>query len=251
MKLYLVSASQNPLITRPILDQLAEGLEEQQFAHLAPFWQLAGVHVGVLDNITELPKEDGASPLVIYDHPDQAGVLGWHTFNTQSGQVHGTAFLDPILQNGGTLLKGPNSLACTLSHEACEATVNPYVNSYVFWENDTGLVAEPIEAADRVEGDSAGKDGKAYEASNGNALSNFLGPRAFRDGIGPFDWLGNLANPRDLSSGGYCERIDLTTGKMNTLWGDLMPEWKRELKRAKRLHKLSRLANAKMQRPAA
>ncbi len=241
MKIYLVSASQNPLITRPLLDQLAEGLEEQQFAHLAPFWQSEGVHIGVLDNITELPKEDGASPLVVYDHADQANALGWHTFNTQTGQVHGTAFLDPILQNGGDLLKGANSLACTLSHEACEATVNPYVNLYVFWD---GTTAEPVEACDRVESDT-------YEASNGNALSNFLGPRAFRDGVGRFDWLGNLKNARDLSAGGYCERLDITTGKTNTLWGDLMPEWKRELKRAKRQHHLSRLAYAKIMQQSA
>jgi hypothetical protein len=235
MKLYLVSASKNPVITRPLLERIAEALEEQQFAHVAPFWQFAGVHVGVIDDISQLPKDDGSAPLVVYDKPDQANALGWHTYNADSGRIHGTAFLEPILANDGSLTEGPNSLSCTLSHEAIEAVCDPYVNAFVF---KTAQTIEPIEACDRVEGDD-------YPINN-VSVSNFLGPRAFRDGPGPYDWLRKLEMPWDLTPGGYCERTNIATGKTTTVWGDLMPEWKRELKREKRAFKLSRLANRSM-----
>lgn len=244
MKLYLVSASTNSDVNRPLLERIAAALEEQQFAHVAPFWQAAGVHVGVLDNIDELPKDDSSGPLVIYDHPDQAGALGWHTYNAENGQVNGTAFLEPILANGGSLLDGPNSLSVTLSHEAIEAACDPYVNAFVF---KTATVIEPIEACDRVEGDS-------YPIIVGDVsvdVSNFLGPRAFRDGPGPYDWLRKLKAPWDLTDNGYCERTDVKSGKTETVWGDLMPEWKRELKRLKRSLNLSRLANRKMTQQSA
>lgn len=243
MKLYLVSASKNSDITRALLERMAEALEYQQFAHVAPFWQNAGIHVGVIDHIDDLPKEPGASPLVIYDDPDQAGVLGWHTYEAESGQIHGTAFVSPILKNGGSLLTGANSLLCTLSHEAIEAVVDPYVNMFAYV---SAKLIEPMEPCDRVEGDAYTLDGTT------GSLSNFLGPRAFRDGPGPYDWLGKLKAPWDLTPGGYCERIDISTGKTHTLWGREMPEWKRELKRQKRSLSLSRNAQRKtMQHSAA
>ncbi len=240
MKLYLVSASQNPDVTRALLERIAEALEQQLFAHVAPFWQSAGIHVGVIGDILELPKGDDASPLVVYDTPDQAGVLGWHTYNADGGRIHGTAFLNAILENGGSLIEGANSLSATLSHEAIEAAVDPYVNAFVF---KTETTIEPLEACDRVEGDS-------YQIDD-VSVSNFLGPRAFRDGPGPYDWLRKLSAPWDLSPGGYCERTNIKTGRTSTVWGDLMPEWKRELKLQKRAFKLSRLANRSMMRSSA
>ncbi len=234
MKLFLISASTNPSVTRPLLESIADALEYQQFAHLAPFWQTGGVSVKVLDRIESLPDTD-SSPLVIYDDPDQAGVLGWHTYHSGSGLIHGTAFVNPILDHGGSLLKGPNSLSVTLSHEAIEATCDPYVNLYAFKDEN---VIEPIEPCDRVQGDS-------YDI-NGISVSNFLGPRAFRDGPGPYDWMRRLDNPWDIAPGGYCQRVDIRTGLTVSLFGSAMPEWERDLKRQKRARSLSRLSNRKM-----
>ena len=229
-----ISASKNPDVTRPLLESIAEALEYQQFAHVAPFWQTAGISVKVLDRIEDMPTDD-SSPLIVYDDPDQAGVLGWHTYQAESGRIHGTAFVNPILENGGTLFKGANSLSGTLSHEAIEAACDPYVNLYAFMTETT---VEPFEACDRVQGDS-------YDI-NGIAVSNFLGPRAFRDGPGPYDWMQRLENPWDIAPGGYCERINVRTGKTKTLFVAEMPEWQRELKRQKRAHSLSRLSNRTM-----
>ncbi len=232
MDLYLISASQHPDVTRPLLDRIAEALEFQLYQHAAPFCQTAGVRVFVLSNIEALPDHAGASPLVIYDDPDQAGVLGWHTFNPAEGRIHGTAFVNPVLDNGGSLIEGPNSLSSVLSHEALEAVGDPYVNLFAMMDEET---LEPIELSDRVQGDS-------YDIG-GISVSNFLGPRAFRDGPGPYDWLGKLSRPWDIAPGGYCQRYKIRTGQVETHWGSLVPEWKKDLVRQKNEMKLSRLAH--------
>jgi hypothetical protein len=233
MDLYLVSASKHPDVTRPLLDRIAEALEFQLYQHVAPFSQSAGVRVFALSSMEALPDNDGASPLVIYDDPDQAGALGWHTYNSKSGKIHGTAFVKPILDNGGTLVQGSNSLSAVLSHEAIEASMDPYVNLLAMM--DDGETLEPVEGCDRVQGDS-------YDIG-GVSVSNFLGPRAFRSGPGPYDWLGKLQNPWDIAPGGYCQRFNIKTGKTSTLWGEKMPAWKRDLVLKKRELSLSRLSH--------
>lgn len=236
MKLYIISASKHPDITRPLLERIANALEFQQFAHVAPFWQTAGISVKVLDSLDDMPTDDGSSsPLVIYDEPDQAKALGWHSYHPGTGLIHGTAFVNPILEHGGSLIEGANSLSSVLSHEAIEAACDPYVNLYAFMDENT---IEPIEPCDRVQGDSY--------VVEGVSVSNFLGPRAFRDGPGPYDWMRLLKSPWDLTSGGYCERLDIVTGKTRTIFGADMPEWLRDLKRVKRTHALSRLSHRKM-----
>lgn len=62
----------------------------------------------------------------------------------------------------------------------------------------------------------------------GVTMSNFLGPRAFREGIGPYDYMQVLKSPWELRPGGYVirRRPDGTT---YNLWGDDVPAWRREL----------------------
>jgi hypothetical protein len=235
MDLYIVSASQHPDVQRPLLDRIAEALEFQLYQHAAPFCQQAGVRVFALTDITGLPDRAGASPLVIYDDPDQAGVLGWHTYNPQEGRIHGTAFLRPILDNGGSLIEGPSSLSCTLSHEALEAVMDPYVNLLALMGEPGEEMLEPVEACDRVQGYS-------YDIG-GISVSNFLGPRAFRDGPGPYDWLQKLSSPWEIAPGGYCQRYDMRTGQPSTLWGAEVPTWKQDLVLQKRGLSLSRLSH--------
>lgn len=232
MDLYLVSASKHPDVTMPLLHQIAEALEFQLYQHVAPFWQCSGMRVLAISSIESLPDRAGSSPLVIYDDPDQANALGWHSYNPSEGRVHGTTFVNPVLENGGTLTKGPRALSVTLSHEAIEAVIDPYVNLFSFM-GDLETI-EPLEACDRVQGDS-------YEIG-GIAVSNFLGPRAFRDGPGPYDWMGRLSGPWDIAPGGYCQRFNIRTGKHQILWGNLVPPWERDLKLQKMAQSLSRLS---------
>jgi len=227
MHIFVAAQTANVDMTRPVLDEICNAIEFQLYAHVAAFWQTGRVSLTVVSDIAHIPTYDGACPIILMDKPDQAGVLGWHTYS--HGRPFGYVFMDPILQSGGTLMKGPNSVSATLSHEAIEAAIDPYINDFSF-VNPTTI--ESKEACDRCEGDS-------YQIGS-VTVSNFLGPRAFRDGPGPYDWLRLMKSPWEVRPGGYVERINVTTGKSTIIWGPAMSQAKRDAKLARRAAKLSR-----------
>jgi hypothetical protein len=235
VELFVINASTNPRITTPWLEGVCQALEMQLYGHFAPLWQSSGVRVSACGDIAQLPPRNECSPLIIYDDADQAGALGWHTFNARDSRIHGTVFVDPILNNGGTLDDGANSISAVLSHEALEAVADPYVNLYALMGN--GTTYEPVEVCDRVQGD-------CYKL-NGVSVSNFLGPRAFRDGEGPYDYLRLMNSPWEIRPGGYCVRYDAASGQTNTLWGEAVPQWQRDFKALKKERNLSRLSHRK------
>ena len=237
MEIYFASVSKSPEVNRSLLDRIAEAIEFQLNAHVSNFWQAGPVKVAAVTTPESIPNVDGVCPIIVYDEPDDTGALGWHSFDPKTGRMPGTAFLKPILDNGGSLLEGPNSLSCTLSHEAIEAFVDPYVNDYSFVDEWT---VEPKEACDRVQGDTY--------VIGGVTVSNFLGPRAFRDGPGPYDWLRLMTKPWEIRPAGYCMRRDVRTGEALTLWGEQVPAWYKEVKAAAKTVGLSRLG--RRQRPS-
>jgi len=230
MQFFLASVSKDPSINRPLLDQLANVFELQLYTHVAPFWQGGGARVLAVSSLDSMPDTGDVCPVIVFDDPDQPGALGYHTYDPKDRE-YAKVFWQPIKENGGTLIQGADSLSVTGSHEIVESYVDPYVNDFSFVDAHT---AEWKEACDRTEGDS-------YEHV-GVALSNFLGPRAFRDGDGPYDWMRLLQSPWEVRPGGYVQRMDIRTGKISTTWGPKMPAWKRELKELKTKMKLSRAA---------
>lgn len=218
MYLALTSMSQDPVVTRPILEKIAEALEYQAHAHYAPLWQSEGCGVRVFSSPEAIPEDDGSSPLVVFDDPDQAGVLGWHTVSP-TGRPYGRAFWKVIRDHGGSLYTGPLSLSVTLSHEVLEMIGNPYVN---FWADMPSGIQEAIELCDRVEMDS-------YLIGGDVAVSNFLGPRAFRNGAGPYDYMRLLGEPWDIRPGGYAIR-KASDGTVFDVWGSGYPSWRKDLK---------------------
>ena len=215
MHVALASVSSDPSITFDVLQRIANALDIQQNAHYAPFWQSSGVPVRAYASLGDVPAD--ASLIVIQDEPDRDGVLAWHS-STDDGLPFGRAFWNPIRGNGGTVTDGPMSLSTTLSHEVLEAVGNPYVN---FWADMPGGLQEAVELCDRVESD-------AY-VIEGVSVSNFLGPRAFRDGPGPYDWMRLLTSAWELRPGGYCIRRRGGSEAFE-VWGQGFPEWKRQLK---------------------
>jgi len=216
MFIALASVSKNPSLTRSLLERIGAALEVQLYQHYAPFWQSSGMNVRVVDPTDPLLKQQDACPLIVYDKPDEPNALGYHSLQAKA-QVFGKAFLDPILASAGTLIDSANSLSTTLSHEVLEMVGNPYVN---FYADMDGSTQEAIELCDRVEAD-------AYEI-DGVAVSNFLGPRAFRNGPGPYDWMGLLKTPWELRPGGYV--IRRKGGKVFNVWGQSYPEHRKTLK---------------------
>jgi len=214
MQIALINHSTHRGINAAWLAKVASVLEDQTFQHFAPFWQSQGVRVTPAPNAQGLPAD--TVPMVILDDADQADALGYHSI-TPEGHVYGRAFVKPILSNGGTLHTGANSLSCTLSHEVLETIGDPYAN---FWADMPSGLEDAIELCDRVEADS-------YEIDH-IAVSNFLGPRAFRDGPGPYDWLRLMTSPWEIRPGGYAiRRQGGPSGSYENAWGMLYPNWRK------------------------
>lgn len=216
MFIALASISKDPSINRAVLEQMAAAVEVQLYQHYAPFWQSAGVNVRVVEADDPILKQQDAAPLMVMDTADQPDALGYHEL-LRNAQVSGKVFWSPILTSGGTLIDGANSLSVTLSHEALEALGDPYVN---FWADMDAETMEAIELCDRVEADAYTIDGVA--------VSNFLGPRAFRNGPGPYDWMGLLQNPWDVRPGGYV--IRRKGSQVFNVYGSKYPEYRKTMK---------------------
>ena len=127
-----------------------------------------------------------------------------------------------ILENSGTLITGSLSVSSAISHEICESKKDPYCSFYSTWSSPEKKVS--LEVCDPVEGDFYN-----ISVSDGSliAVSNFVGVRWFdANGEGPYDFMGKISAPLTMSPGGYLAFDDGTQ-----IYGDLMPEWKRQQKR--------------------
>jgi hypothetical protein len=216
-RIAFLNHSTDPKVTTVLLQEIAAACERQLHEHYAPFWQSAGIPVTALLFAQEAKSTDAL--VVVFDHADQAGVLGYHDV-TPAGLPYGRVFLSPILESGGTCLTGGNSLSCTLSHEVLEAVGDPYCNWWAEMGPKFPGLEEALELCDRVEGDS-------YEIDR-VSVSNFLGPRAFRHGTGPYDWLTFLHSPWELRPGGYAiRRRGGPGGSYEDVYGAEHPAWKR------------------------
>lgn len=220
MRIMLVNMSKRPEMTAAVVQRIAHAIESQVCEDYAPFWQAACVPVTVAADVAHLPSN--TSPIVILDAPDQSGAEGWHSYKDNFGS-YGEVFTDTVLDHGGTLFEGSNSVSVLLSHEVLETIEDPYVNWLV--QVDDNLL-EWREVCDRVEADSYDKEGCA--------VSNFLGPRAFRQGPGPYDFMGLLTEPFEVRPGGYVQRWDVTTNKLVTTWGPDYPDHRKTRKRRRR-----------------
>jgi hypothetical protein len=215
MYLAITSFSKDDRIAREYMREVADALEFQLGAHYAGMWDAVGCKVRVYTEPGSLMGTGEECPLIIFDDPDQADALGWHSVDPY-GRAFGRAFWGPIRDAGGTLKEGALSLSATLSHEALEMVGNPYVN---FWADIDGVAQEAVELCDRVQGDS-------YRIGN-VSVSNFLGPRSFRDGRGPFDYLDVTKRPFEIRKSGYAIRRSGT--RVYPVFGTDFPEWQQKL----------------------
>lgn len=216
MKVAIVSSSKDPAITTPVLQRIAAACEDQLAFDYAPLWQAEPATVRVYSSVDMLPNDGQTMSLLVVDELDDEA-LGWHSVQS-SGRPFGKIFWGELKRYGATLLAGASSLSCTISHEIIEAVTNPYVDLWV--DITYGGTQEAYEACDRVEGDAYDREGVF--------VSNFLGPRAFRDGDGPYDFMGLLSHPWELRPGGYA--IRRTNSVSHNVWGHGYPDAKKAIK---------------------
>lgn len=212
MKIALLSESANPTLDRGTLERIASAVSRQLYEDYADLWEARGSDVFVVGALHEVPQ--GACIVAILDDADQAGALGYHD-TTPDGRPYARVFLGPILADGGTFTQGPISLSVTVSHEVLEIVGDPYVN---WWADMPGGNQLAQELCDPVEGDS-------YEIGD-VSVSNFVGPRYFSNGPGPYDRLGLLGLPWTMTAGGYMI-VRGPDGEIQQVFGAAYPEWKK------------------------
>jgi hypothetical protein len=206
---------------------IADAITRQLCEHYAGVWQSQGVPMTVCATEKDADKESVL--MVIFDAASDPGILGYHDVSP-TGKPYSKIFWQPIRDSGGSLCSTDNSLSVTISHEALELIEDPYANAW----NDIGDkygTEDAHELCDRVEGDSYKIDGVA--------VSNFLGPRAFRKGAGPYDYLGIQGDPRGLLSpfetrpNAYAiRRTGGPLGDTQSIFGAEYPEHRKALKLA-------------------
>lgn len=179
-------------------------------------------NVGPTNILVGGDPQPGEWPAKIVRSLDDPNSLAYHS-DDQDGYPVLFVGRDVILDNGGTISRGSNSISAALSHEVGEAIVDAFCDWWSEWRDGVNLVA--LEPFDPVE-DSY------YDVSDGKSIvsvSNFVLPEWFRPGSSKrrFDHLGVLKAPLTLSPGGY---VALRSGEQ--IFGERMPEWKRAAKRA-------------------
>jgi len=153
-------------------------------------------------------------PMVLFDDSDQAGALGYHS-QDPDGKVWGRVFVNPVLNNGGTVLKGSKSISVVLSHEILETFYNPYIN---LWANRGDETFVALEICDPVEDFSyeINVSGSSVSVSN-FVLSSWFDKEML--GAGRFDYLSLLRAPLTLARGGYNIIFNSETGEVKPTFG--------------------------------
>jgi hypothetical protein len=202
---------------------MVEAVITQLNQHVAPAWLTAPWNI-----VLNQPETIGY-PIVIFDDSDSAGALGYHT-ESPSGKVWGRVFVNPILNNGGTILLGSLSVSAVLSHEVIEAYCNPNVNLWADTFTGTMIARE---AADPVEDDFYDITTKSGAKVS---VSNFVTPMWFdpqsADGS-KFDHMTKLTKPFTMSSGGYVVTMNKKTGIVKNVFGSIDAETQHALRQAK------------------
>jgi len=204
--------------------------------HVAPLWRAWPATVSFFASETAVPAS--ASPIYLFDTPDQPDALGWHSEDSH-GRVFGKVFVNPVLDNGGAVLRTANSVSGVLSHEVIEAWGDPQVNRWAE-APDGNLYA--IELCDPVEMDS-------YDMLISGAhvaVSNFITPSWLDDSPpahSQFDYMRKLTAPFTMTSGGYvvyrgAGAEQQTFGRVVAQFGADYPEWRKPGKQ----HSASRTA---------
>jgi len=157
---------------------------------------------------------DDGFPMIILDDADQASILGYHT-QDPNGKVWGRVFVNPILNNGGTVMSGNKSVSVVLSHEILETFYNPYIN---LWSHRGDSTFVAIELCDPVESNSYEIDVNGTKVSMSNFVLEAWFDKEMKDATTKFDYMSILAAPLTLAQGGYNIILDCETGDIKPVF---------------------------------
>lgn len=221
-------------ITNDQVNIMCQAIQIQLNLHVLPAWNIKSGTIKYYNNKNQIPGY--AWVVSILDNPTQPGALGYHS--EDNDVVDAFIFVDPILQNGGTVLEfdtnNPNqyTVSATLSHEVCEMVGDRYANGFSQGPQVAQGNMYAQELCDPVENDSYG----IKVGTNNVAVSNFIFPSWFNPEAqlpqnAPFDYLHKLTGPYTMDAGGYMIVATLNNEGQITaqhIFGEKMPQWRRD-----------------------
>lgn len=174
---------------------MTRACQKQMTRDVAPAFGTLPWKVRYYKRRSDLPKR--CIGIVIFDHPDQADTMGYHS-EDEHGRRFGRVFVDPSIDAGATILGTGDSVAVTLSHEVIEAYTDPGIN---MWGEGKDDLLWAYEVCDPVEETSYRiKMGKRYVG-----VANFVYPSWF-DLNAPrserFDHMKLVKKPFQIAPGG-------------------------------------------------
>lgn len=228
----IVIVNQSTVVTDADAAKIAVACNAQIATQVAPIWGRLAWPV-VFRAGAKPSLAPGEYPVYILDNSDQPGALGYHT--EDSSGIYGRVFAETVIQNGGTILNGVNSIAVTTSHEVMELYGDPAANKFA-QDTDSSLYA--VELCDAVEND-------AGNSIDGISVSNFVIPAFFDPARLSVkrDWLGKLNKAFSMSTNGYQVKID-PTGNISQVFGRDYPKWKKAVVREEHSRSEKRIAKS-------
>lgn len=214
-------------VTPLFLQLIAAACCIQLSRDVGPAYGRESVPVVYAENVEAVP--DGYSIAYLVDtDADVPGALAYHTENTD-GTYCIFVLVRTILENGGSLSAGVNSISTSCSHEVVEMFGNASVNA---WYDDGKGGGVAAELADPVEAQSYEIEVSIQGASGLVPVSNFVYPDWF-DPQAPlsarFDHMKMVFAPFQLAEGGYMIVRD-EHGKERQVFSKSFPKWKQDLK---------------------
>lgn len=212
------------------LTTIAEALSAQLKLHVEPAWGLTGNSVSFYADEKKVPGHAWVLN-VIEDDTQVEGALGYH--EEVSDKIVAYVMTQPILSNGGKIMDfdpaspGAYTVSGTISHEVIEMLGDRFTNSYCDY-GDTSFCQELCDSCEEI--------GYGYKTKNGTnvALSDFTFPAYWNPqstmANAPFNYLNTMTAPFTILAGGYSIERKGGPGTEQQIFGEAMPQWRRECK---------------------
>jgi hypothetical protein len=210
---------------------MVAAVEIQLQLHFLPAWRISNVSIQFFPKGQAIPGY--AWELFVIDNDASVpSALGYHSENND--HIDGYIMAEPVLSNGGVSLvfdpanPGRYTVSATLSHEVCELIVDRFVNVYA----DNGNTSWAKEVCDAVENASYGVNVNGVLV----AVSDFVFPNFFNSQAtaanAPFSFMKSVSAPFTLAPGGYAVVRTGGPGTEQQIFGETMPQWRKDQKRS-------------------
>lgn len=225
--------NESTMVTNADVQTMCQAIQIQLDLHVLPAFNLKAGTIKFYADKTKVPGYAWLIHIIDTDAQVQ-GALGFHQEET-NGKVDGFIMCQPILSNGGDILAfdpsnpGKYTVSATLSHEVIETVGDRYTNC--FFDNGTtswcGELCDPVEQI-----------GYPLMVGTTNvSVSDFVFPAFFNPYAklpdnAPFNYLNTLKAPFTMLAGGYSIQRTGGPGTESQVFGEAMPQWRRDMKKA-------------------